>query len=65
MERLERDIESDAVWRHITMSFLLSDYIGLVGTPGFIAGELGAFEELSLDDLRGLVTRARQTLGEG
>lgn len=65
MDRLERDIDSDAVERHITMSFLLSDHIGLVGTPSFIAGDEGAFGELSLDDLRGLVARGRQTLGAG
>lgn len=65
MKRLERDILSDPVERHITMSFLLSDHVGLVGTPSFIAGDEGAFGGLTLDELRGLVARARQTMGVG
>ena len=65
MAQLERDIDSEAVERHITMSFRLSDHIGLVGTPGFIAGDEGAFGGLTLDELRGLVARGGRTLGLG
>lgn len=43
MDRLEFEIVSVAVERHITISFLLSDHIRLVGTPSFIAGDEGAF----------------------
>lgn len=63
MTRLERDIQSERVERHITYSFLLADHMGLVGTPSFIAGDEGAFGEYSLEDLRGLVQRARESLG--
>ena len=65
MARLERDIDSEAVERHITMSFLLSDHIGLVGTPSFIAGDEGAFGSLTIDELRGIIARGRETLGVG
>lgn len=63
--RLERDMMSPEVEKHITMSFLLADHIGLSGTPSFIAGDEGAFGQLSGDELRGLVSRARTTLGVG
>ncbi|SNR26124.1 DsbA family protein [Paracoccus sediminis] len=63
MTRLEQDIQSERVERHITYSFLLADHMGLVGTPSFIAGDEGAFGEYSLEDLRGLVQRARESLG--
>ena len=61
--RLERDMEAEPVERHITMSHMLADHMGLVGTPTFIAGDEGAFGEFSLDELRGLVQRARETMG--
>ena len=63
--RLERDMQSPDVEKHITMSFMLADHTGLAGTPSFIAGDEGAFGELSGDDLRGLVSRARATMGAG
>ena len=65
MARLQRDMQADQVERHITNSFLLADHMGLVGTPSFIAGDEGAFGEYSLDELRGLVRRARETLAAG
>lgn len=65
MARLQRDMQADQVERHITNSFLLADHMGLVGTPSFIAGDEGAFGEFSLDELRGLVRRARETLAAG
>jgi protein-disulfide isomerase len=61
--RLEQDIQSERVERHITNSFLLAEHMGLMGTPSFVAGDEGAFGEYSLDDLKGLVQRARETLG--
>lgn len=61
--RLERDMAGEPVERHITMSHMLADHMGLVGTPTFIAGDEGAFGEYSLDELRGLVLRARKTMG--
>lgn len=60
--RLERDMQSEPVERHITNSHLLAEHMGLVGTPTFVAGDEGAFGEYSLADLRGLVQRARETL---
>lgn len=65
MARLQRDMQADQVERHITNSFLLADHMGLMGTPSFIAGDEGAFGEFSLDELRGLVQRARETLAAG
>lgn len=61
--RLERDMAADQVERHITMSYMLAEHMSLVGTPTFIAGDEGAFGGYSLDDLRGLVRRARETMG--
>lgn len=45
------------------MSHMLAEHMGLVGTPTFVAGDEGAFGQYSLADLRGLVERARETLG--
>ncbi|RDD68500.1 MULTISPECIES: DsbA family protein [Paracoccus] len=61
--RLERDMQAEPVERHITMSGMLAEHMGLMGTPTFVAGDEGAFGEYSLDDLRGLVQRARETMG--
>ncbi|SEO16720.1 Protein-disulfide isomerase [Paracoccus alcaliphilus] len=61
--RLERDMAADQIERHITNSHMLADHMGLMGTPSFIAGDEGAFGEYSLDELRGLVQRARETIG--
>ncbi len=60
--RLERDMQSEPVERHIGNSHLLAEHMGLMGTPTFVAGDEGAFGEYSLEDLRGLVKRARETL---
>lgn len=60
--RPERDMAADQVERHITMSYMLAEHMGLMGTPSFIAGDEGAFGEYSLDDLRGMVRRARETM---
>lgn len=62
MTRLERDMAADQVERHITMSYMLAEHMGPVGTPMFIASDEGAFGGDSLDELRGLVRRARETL---
>lgn len=61
--KLRRDMNSQWVSDHITLSFQLADHMGLMGTPTFIAGDEGVFGEMSLDELRDLVARARQTLG--
>ena len=61
--RLERDMAAEPVERHISMSHMLAEHMGLMGTPSFIAGDEGAFGEYSLEDLRGLVRRARETMG--
>ncbi|REF73371.1 DsbA family protein [Paracoccus versutus] len=61
--RLERDMAAEPVERHISMSGMLAEHMGLVGTPTFVAGDEGAFGQYSLDELRGLVQRARKTMG--
>lgn len=61
--RLERDMAAEQVERHISMSYMLAEHMGFVGTPMFIAGNEGAFGQYSLQDLRGLVRRARETMG--
>lgn len=63
--RLQRDMQAGRIEQHITTSFRLADHMGLAGTPSFIAGDEGAFGQYSLDDLRGMVRRARQTLADG
>nr|WP_010394293.1 DsbA family protein [Paracoccus sp. TRP] len=60
--RLERDMAAEQIERHISMSHMLAEHMGLVGTPTFVAGDEGAFGQYSLADLRGLVERARETL---
>ncbi|SCY89540.1 DsbA family protein [Paracoccus tibetensis] len=62
LARLQQDMQAEQVERHITNSFLLGDHMGLMGTPSFIAGDEGAFGEYSLDDMRALIGRARETL---
>ncbi|MFC3570102.1 DsbA family protein [Paracoccus sp. TOH] len=61
--RLERDMAAEPVERHISMSSMLAEHMGLIGTPTFVAGDEGAFGQYSLDELRGLVQRARETMG--
>lgn len=61
--RLERDMAAEQVERHISISRMLAEHMGLVGTPTFVAGDEGAFGQYSLDELRGLVQRARKTMG--
>jgi protein-disulfide isomerase len=60
--RLRRDMDSQRVADHISLSFQLADHMGLVGTPTFIAGDEGIFGELSLKEMRDLIGRARKTL---
>ncbi|MDM7458535.1 MAG: DsbA family protein [Paracoccus sp. (in: a-proteobacteria)] len=60
---LRAEMESDRVERHISMTHLLAEHMGLVGTPTFICGDEAAFGALSMDDLRALVARGRATLG--
>lgn len=60
--RLRRDMDGPRVSDHIALSFQLAEHMGLMGTPTFIAGDEGIFGELSLDEMRDLVARARDTL---
>ncbi|WP_304617650.1 DsbA family protein [Paracoccus sp. (in: a-proteobacteria)] len=60
---LRAEMDSDRIERHISMTYLLGDHMGLAGTPTFVCGDEAAFGALSMDDLRGLVARGRQTLG--
>ncbi|MBM3604062.1 MAG: DsbA family protein [Alphaproteobacteria bacterium] len=61
--RLRRDMEGEPVERHISMSHLMAEHMGLVGTPTFICGDEAAFGALTLAELRELVARGRQTMG--
>ncbi len=61
--RLREDMQGPDPERHVTMSFLLGDHMGLRGTPSFICGDEVVFGEMDLQELRDLVARGRQTLG--
>lgn len=63
LDRLRADMEADAVTAEIERAFALADHMQLAGTPSFIAGDEAAFGEYSLVDMRGLIARARATLG--
>lgn len=63
IDRMKKDMESEAVQSHISRSFELGDHMGLIGTPTFIAGDEGLFGENDLKALQGLVSRGRKTLG--
>ncbi|MGR3199553.1 MAG: DsbA family protein [Paracoccus sp. (in: a-proteobacteria)] len=60
---LRERMESDAVAKHISTSFLLADHMGLMGTPTFICGDEAVFGEMTLQEMRDLVARGRRTLG--
>ena len=59
---LRERMESDAVAKHISTSFLLADHMGLMGTPTFICGDEAVFGEMTLQEMRDLVARGRRTL---
>ncbi|MCF3973803.1 DsbA family protein [Paracoccus salsus] len=61
--RLRKDMNAPRIDEHLERSFAMADHMGLMGTPTFIAGDEGVFGELSLEELKGLVARARKTLG--
>lgn len=63
LERLRKDMDTDAVYEHIDRSMELADHMGLIGTPTFICGDEGLFGKQSLADLKRLVARGRKTLG--
>ena len=60
---LRERMESDAVAKHISTSFLLADHMGLMGTPTFICGDEAVFGQMTLQEMRDLVARGRRTLG--
>ncbi len=62
-DRLRADMDSPAVSNQIARSMQLFDHLGLMGTPAFVAGDEGLFGYQDRDDLRGLIARARTTLG--
>lgn len=61
--RLREDMQDESVERHITMSFLLGDHMGLRGTPSFVCGDEVAFGAMDIQDLRDLVARSRKVMG--
>ena len=63
MDRLERDMQSDAVVTRIETSLDLADRIGLMGTPSFVIGEQSLFGYLGRDDLAELVAEAEKKAG--
>lgn len=60
---LRRRMDAPEIERHITMSHLLADHMGLMGTPTFICGDEATFGAMTLEELRALVARGRQTMG--
>ena len=61
--RLRQDMQAPNVLKHIEMSHLLAEHMGIDGTPSFICGDEMAFGALSQKDLEGLIARGRATLG--
>lgn len=61
--RLRRDMDSEPVERHISMSHLLAEHMGLVGTPTFICGDEAVFGKRTLAEMRDLIERGRRTMG--
>lgn len=59
---LRAEMDSDRVERHISMTHLLAEHMGLAGTPTFVCGDEAAFGALSIADLRAMVARGRATL---
>nr|WP_111300214.1 DsbA family protein [Paracoccus saliphilus] len=60
--RLRRDMDSEPVERHISMSHLLAEHMGLVGTPTFICGDEAVFGKRTLEEMRELIERGRRTM---
>lgn len=60
---LRDGMDSDEIERHISMSHLLAEHMGLSGTPSFICGDEAVFGSMTLDELRDLVARGRRTMG--
>lgn len=60
---LREEMDSDRVERHISMTHLLAEHMGLSGTPTFICGDEAAFGAMSMEELRALVARSRQEMG--
>ena len=61
--RLRRDMDSEPVERHISMSHLMAEHMGLVGTPTFICGDEAVFGGRTLEEMRALIERGRRTMG--
>lgn len=61
IEQLRIDMEDIAIARQIEHSWLLSEHMGLVGTPSFIVGNFGAFGRQSPRELRDLIAQARSS----
>lgn len=61
--RLRAHMERPEIGKHLETSALLSEHMGLMGTPTFIAGDEGVFGAMSLKEMQDLVARARRTLG--
>lgn len=64
-DQLRADMDRPEVTEHIVNSGRLAEHMGLLGTPTFIAGDEGIFGRMSLQEMRDLVSRARDTLQAG
>ncbi|MDO5622275.1 MAG: DsbA family protein [Paracoccus sp. (in: a-proteobacteria)] len=63
MDRVQRDMQSDAVFSQIDKARELGDHMGLIGTPTFIAGDEGVFGHQTMDSLKAMIAEARRVLG--
>lgn len=61
--RLRRDMQADHIANHLSLSGMLADHMGLMGTPTFICGDEAVFGDMSLTELRALIARGRKTMG--
>lgn len=62
-DALRTGMEGADIERHITMSHMLAEHMGLAGTPTFICGDEAVFGAMTMAELRALVARGRATMG--
>lgn len=60
--KLRKDMEAANIDEHFDKSEALANHMGLMGTPTFVAGDEGAFGKISLEEVKGLISRAREIL---
>lgn len=61
-DKLRKDMQAANIDAHFDASEALANHMGLMGTPTFVAGDEGAFGKITLEELQGLIARAREIL---